>query len=61
MLKSDIVDFVKVVIHFESLDAWDFGLGKSKMYFVLELKKKNHYNLLLMKLDFFFFFRTHNL
>ena len=56
MLKSDIVDFVKVVIHFESLDAWDFGLGKSKMYFVLELKKKNHSNLLLMKLDFFFFF-----
>ena len=29
MLKSNIVDFLKFVIHFESLDAWDFGLGKS--------------------------------
>ena len=40
MLKSDVVDFVKVVICFESLGVGDFGLGKSWMYFVLELKKK---------------------
>ena len=29
MLKSGVVDFVKVVICFESLGVWDFGLGKS--------------------------------
>ena len=29
MLKSDILDFVKVVIRFESLGVWNFGLGKS--------------------------------
>ena len=29
MLKSDILDFVKVIISFESLGVWDFGLGKS--------------------------------
>ena len=29
MLKSDIVDFVKVMIRFKSLGIWDFGLWKS--------------------------------
>ena len=29
MLKSDIVDFVKIMIRFEFLGVWDFGLGKS--------------------------------
>ena len=28
MLKSNVVDFMKVVIRFESLGVWDFGLGK---------------------------------
>ena len=28
MLKLDVVDFVNVVIRFESLSVWDFGLGK---------------------------------
>ena len=28
MLKLNVVDFMKVVIRFESLGVWDFGLGK---------------------------------
>ena len=32
-------DFVKVVIGFEYLGVWDFGVEKLKMYFVVEIKK----------------------
>ena len=28
MLKSEILDFVKIMIRLESLGVWDFGLGK---------------------------------
>ena len=54
--KSNIVDFVKVIIRLEFLCVWDFGLGKLQMYFILELKKKKKKpsNKLFMKLVFVF-------
>ena len=56
MLKANIVDFVKVMIRFEPLGVWDFGLKIHKCIFVLELKKKKYSNWLFMKLAIFFFF-----
>ena len=54
--KSNIVDFVKIIIRLEFLCVWDFGLGKLQMYFILELKKKKKKpsNKLFMKLVFVF-------
>ena len=40
MLKLDIVDFVKVVIHFESLGALGFWFGKVKNVFCFRTKEK---------------------
>ena len=40
MLKLDTVDFMKVTVRFNSLGIWDFGLGKSWMFFCFRTKEK---------------------
>ena len=62
MLKSDILDFVKVVIRFESLGVWDFGLEKSKMYFCFRTKEKEKdiFKLIIYEVSYFFLILCYN-
>ena len=40
ILMLDVVNFVKIMISFESLSVWDLDLEKSYMYLVLKERKR---------------------